>query len=146
MTEKAEVVETVGGELVLYDTNLFPELKWQDPQEATLRFAKRFGRAQTADDLFNVLSGNSTQQMVGRKVEIRSVEWIAYQADDGVIPNAICDAVDLETGELTEFATTSMMCTMFIRQAELLELLPLRVKVVEKLTRAGQKALNFEKV
>lgn len=146
MAQGAEIVETASGEVVLYDHDLFPELKWADPQDADKRFADRFNRAETLDDLFDVLQGNTTKGMVGRRVEIQAVEWQAYQADDGVIPNAICLAADIDTGEVLEFATTSGMCTKFIRKAELLELLPVRVKIVDKVTKSGQKALNFERV
>ncbi len=146
MSREIEVVDATSTSVVVYDNELFPELKWQDPLKANLKFAERFGRAETLDDLFNVLSGTSTQDIVGRKVQILDVDWQAYQADDGVIPNAICQGVDLDTGEVLEFATTSGMCTMFIRKAELLGLLPVSVKIVENLTTNNRKALNFEKV
>lgn len=146
MAKEVEVVDATSTDVVLYDPNLFPELQWQDPLEANSRFAERFGRAESLDDLFGVLSGNSSQNMVGRRLEIQAVDWIAYQADAGVIPNAICLAADIDSGEVLEFATTSGMCTMFIRKAELLGLLPIRVKIVEKITKSGNKALNFEKV
>lgn len=146
MAKEVEVVDATTTDVVLYDPNLFPELRWQDPLEANSRFAARFERAENLDDLFGVLSGNSTQNMVGRRIEIREVDWIAYQADQGVIPNAICLAADIDSGELLEFATTSGMCTMFIRKAELLGLLPIRVKIVEKVTKSGNRALNFERV
>ena len=146
MAKEVEVVDATTSDVVLYDTNLFPELRWQDPLEANSRFAARFERAENLDDLFGVLSGNSTQNMVGRRIEIQDVDWIAYQADQGVIPNAICLAADIDSGEVLEFATTSGMCTMFIRKAQLLGLLPVRVKIVEKVTKSGNRALNFERV
>ena len=146
MAKEVEVVDATTSDVVLYDPNLFPELRWQDPLEANSRFAARFERAENLDDLFGVLSGNSTQNMVGRRIEIQDVDWIAYQADQGVIPNAICLAADIDSGEVLEFATTSGMCTMFIRKAELLGLLPVRVKIVEKVTKSGNRALNFERV
>ena len=146
MAKEVEVVDATTSDVVLYDPNLFPELRWQDPLEANSRFAARFERAENLDDLFGVLSGNSTQNMVGRRIEIQDVDWIAYQADQGVIPNAICLAADIDSGEVLEFATTSGMCTMFIRKAQLLGLLPVRVKIVEKVTKSGNRALNFERV
>lgn len=146
MADKAEVVDATTTDVVLYDPTMFPELKWQDPLDAGKRFASRFDRAQDLDDLFNILNGNSTKNMVGRRLEIQDVDWIAYQSDNGVIPNAICLAADIDSGEVLEFATTSQMCTLFIRKAQLLGLLPVKVKIVEKVTRSGQKALNFEKV
>lgn len=146
MSKDVEVVDATATDLVLYDTNLFPDLKWADPEDAGKRFAERFGRAETVDDLFDVLAGNNTQGMIGRRVEVRAVDWQAFQSDRGVIPNGICLAADIDTGEVLEFATTSEFCTMFLRKAELLGLLPLRLKIVEKVTKGGNKALNFERV
>lgn len=146
MSKEVEVVDATTTDVVLYDPNLFPELKWADPLDAEKRFAARFDRAENLDDLFNVLEGKNTQNMIGRRVEIREVEWQAYQADQGVIPNGICLAVDIDSGEVLEFATTSGMCTKFIRKAELLGLLPVKVKIVEKTTKDGNRALNFERV
>lgn len=146
MSKEVEVVDATGSELVLYDTQLFPDLKWADPDDAGQRFAERFSRAENLDDLFDVLAGNNTQGMIGRRVEVQAVEWQAFQSDRGVIPNGICLAADIDTGEVLEFATTSQFCTMFLRRAELLGLLPLRLKIVEKVTKGGNKALNFERV
>lgn len=143
MPKDNEVAVTVQGEVVLYEPAMFPELKWQDPLEATARFARRFGAAKDLDDLFAVMEGNSVQDFVGRRLEIQEVEWVAYQADDGVIPNGICLATDIDTGEVLEFATTSSACVLFIRQAQILNLLPVQVKVGESLTRSGRKALNL---
>ena len=144
MSRTTETEEVISGEVVPYDTSLFPELRWQDPERMGERLAKRFAQAGNLEDLFAVLSGNNTQGMVGRRVEIQAVDWLAYESDRGVIPNAVCDAVDIESGELLEFATTSGACTMFIRRAELLGLLPVKVKIVEKVTKTGNRALNFE--
>ena len=146
MTDKAEVIDATAADLVLYDTGLFPDLRWQDPQDMGRKFGARFDRAGSLDDLFDVLQGNSTKNMVGRRVEVQEVDFYAYQGDNGVIPNGICQAVDIDSGEIIEFATTSAMCTAFLRKAQLLDLLPVRVKIVEKLTKGGQKALNFERV
>ena len=133
-------------EVVAYDPSLFPTLKEQDENDVRLRFAARFQRAETIDDLFNVLQGNTSDKMVGRAVEIRSVEWAPYESDRGVIPLAVCQAVDGETGEMLEFATTSDMLTMFVRRAELIGAFPFRARIVEKKTRTGQTALNFERI
>ena len=146
MSKGTEVVQTSSMDVVLYDHELFPDLRWQDPQETESRFAGRFKRAETLDDLFSVMSGNSTQTMIGRRLEIQEVDFVAYQADDGVIPNAICLAADIDSGEVLEFATTSGFCTKFLRKAQLLGLLPVKVKITSTLTRSGQNALNFEKV
>jgi hypothetical protein len=145
MANKTEVVTTGSMDVVLYDHELFPELKWADPQEFEARSADRFKRATSLDDLFDVMTGNNSQALVGRRLEIRAVDFQAYQADDGVIPNAICQAADIDSGEVLEFSTTSGFCTKFLRMAELLGQLPVRVKITDTLTKSGQKALNFER-
>ena len=71
--------------------------------------AQRFARAETIDDLFDVLEGNTSKTLVGTKLRLESVQWAPYESDRGVIPNAICKAVNLSTGEEFEFATTSSM-------------------------------------
>lgn len=133
-------------EVVSYDPGLFPDLLDQDPQAVTARFAQRFLQAESLEDLFNVLEGNSSKNMVGRKLEIQAVAWAPYESDRGVIPNAICTAADLETGEVVEFATTSQVLTMFIRRAEMVGALPFQARIAGKKTRSGQTALNFERV
>jgi hypothetical protein len=146
MASSSQEIETVNGELVLYDHALFGDLKWQDPQDMGRKLGERMNRAKSVDDLFGVLEGNSTKMMIGRKVEILDADFYAYQADEGVIPNAICQAVDIDTGEVLEFATTSGFCTAFLRKAQLLDGFPLKVKITDTLTRSGQKAINFERV
>ena len=133
-------------ELVAYDPALFPKLLDQDPREIAKRFAARFAQAETIDDLFSVLDGNTSKDLVGKRVQVTAVAWAPYESDRGIIPNAICTAADVETGQVFEFATTSEMLTMFIRHAELIGALPFNAKIVEKVTRSGQKALNFERV
>ncbi len=145
MTKQDESNGAVNGELVLYDQSLFPMLREQDPEEVQARFARRFQQAQSLEDLFSVLEGTSSQDLVGHVLEIRGVQWAPYGSDRGTIPLAICDAVNLGTGEAIEFATTSGMLTVFIRQAELIGALPFKARISEKLTRSGQKALNFER-
>lgn len=135
-----------GTEVVLYDPSLFPALRDQDPQEAQARFVKRFSQAKDLDDLFSVLEGNNAKGLVGKAVQIEAVQWAPYESDQGVIPNAICEAIDLETGEVIEFATTSSMLTHFIRQAEIIGSLPFKARITEKTTRSGRKALNLERV
>lgn len=143
---KAEVVEAPATtDVVLYDQELFPELLSQDPDEVMARFAQRFVKAESLDDLFNVLEGNTSNAMIGRRLEINRVQWAPYESDRGVIPNAICQAADLDTGELVEFATTGQMLTMFIRRAEIIGALPFRAKIAGRKTRSGQTALNFER-
>jgi hypothetical protein len=146
MSTKNEQDEAVNGELVQYDPSLFPTLQEQDPAEVAARFARRFEQAENLDDLFNVLQGNSSKTMVGRSIEILEVAFVPYESDHGVIPNAICQAADIDTGELLEFATTGQMTTMFLAKVVALNILPVQVKIVEKKTRGGRSALNFERV
>lgn len=146
MAQQIDVVEAAGTDVVLYDRDLFPELLDQDPREVNARFARRFAQAQTIEDLFNVMEGNSSQTLIGRKVQINGVQWAPYEADDGIIPLAICEAIDLETGEVIEFATTSSACTMFIRRAELIGALGFQAKITSKKTRSGNTALNLSRV
>jgi hypothetical protein len=129
-----------------YDHALFPELLNTDPESVMVRFAERFMRAETLDDLFDALEGNLSRSLVGHKVRIQSVQWAPYQSDRGITPLAICQATDLTTGEETEFATTGGVLTMFIRRAELLDCIPFDAKIVGKRTSNGQTALNFERL
>jgi hypothetical protein len=132
-------------EIVAYDHKLFPQLLDQDPEAVRERFAKRFMAAESVADLFDVLEGSTSQGMVGRRLQINGVTWAPYESDRGIIPLAICDAADLETGEIVEFATTSEALTMFIRRAELIGGLPFDARIASKKTRSGQTALNFER-
>ena len=131
--------------VVLYDTAMWPDLMNQDPSAQRLKFAKRFARAETIDDLFGVLEGNNSQALVGHTVKITGVEWQPYESDEGIIPNGIIEAVDTATGEVIEFATTSEMVTLFIRRAELLGLIRFTAKITQKKTKAGNQALNLER-
>lgn len=133
-------------EVLAYDPNLFGELLSVDPESVMERFAQRFMAAETIEDLFDALEGNLSRSLVGHKVRISSVAWAPYQSDRGTIPLAICQAVDLTTGEETEFATTAGVLTMFIRRAELIGAIPFDAKIVGKKTSNGQAALNFERV
>lgn len=133
-------------EVLAYDQNLFPELLQTDPESVMERFAQRFMAAESIDDLFDALEGNLSRSLVGHKMCINSVQWAPFQSDRGTIPLAICQAVDLTTGEETEFATTAGVLTMFIRRAELIGAIPFDAKIVGKKTSNGQTALNFERV
>lgn len=146
MTGKAEVVDGTSTDVALYNEALFPQLLDQDPEAVMARFADQFLKAESIDDLFSVLDGNSSKDMIGRKVRLNRVKWAPYESDRGIIPNAIVDAIDLDSGEVLEFATTSGMLTMFIRRAELIGALPFEARISGKKTRSGQTALNFERV
>lgn len=137
MSESTEVAQ--------YDAALFPELLSMDPTDVRERMARRFLAAETVDDLFDVMAGSTTKDMVGRKIRVLEVAWAPYESDRGIIPLAVCQAADLDTGEALEFATTSDYCTMFIRRAELIGSLPVDVKITSRKTRSGQTALNFER-
>ena len=134
-----------GVAIELYNRDLFPQLLDQDPAAVRERFAQRFLKAETLDDLFSVLEGSTSKDMVGRRVQIRGVQWAPYESDRGVIPLAVCEAADLGTGEVFEFATTGEMLCMFIRRAELVGALPFEARITSKKTRSGQTALNFER-
>ena len=129
-----------------YDHNLFPELLSMDPGDVMARFAERFSQAETLDDLFDALEGNTSKNLVGKKVRVTKVQWAPYESDRGVIPLAICEAVNLTTGEEMEFATTSGVLTMFIRRAEIIGAIPFEARIAGKKTSSGQTALNFERV
>jgi hypothetical protein len=146
MTTKTDAPPTPSTELVAYDPQLFPALREQDPREAQARIAARFVKAETLDDLFNVLEGRASKDMVGRRLEVHGVSWAPYQSDEGTIPLAIVNAVDVDTGELVEFATTGRMLTMFIAKAELIDALPFKARITSVKTRQGRDALNFERV
>lgn len=130
-------------ELIAYDPGLFPALLDQDPAAVSERFAKRFGAAKTLDDLFNVLEGNTSKDLVGRTVTVSDVAWAPFESDRGIIPLAICTAADAATGEVMEFATTSEALTMFIRQAEIIGELPFTARITSRRTASGREALNF---
>jgi len=128
----------------------FPGIQSVDPEAVAQRMAKRVQSADTLDDLFDSLTGKSSDQLVGKRYEFREVAWQPYEATrDGetkVIPLALCEVVDLDTGEADEFVTTAFMLTQFLRRAQVIGALPFRAKIVEKTTRSGQSALNFERV
>lgn len=132
-----------GTDLVAYDQALFPGLFDQDPDAVRVRFAKRFAAAETLDDLFGVLEGTLSKDMIGRTVTIRSVAWAPFESDRGIIPLAICDAADPKSGEVIEFATTGESLVQFIRRCELIREMPFTVRIEGKKTRSGQTALNF---
>lgn len=139
-------MSTDSTELIAYDPALFPKLLDQDPEEVSARLRRRFAAAKNIDDLFNVLSGNTSDSMAGRILDIRGVSWAPYESDRGVIPLAICEAFDVKDGAEVEFATTSDALVHFLRQAELTKSLPFTARITSKKTRNGYNALNFERV
>jgi hypothetical protein len=146
MAKQDEQVERVSGEVELYDRQLFGNLISQDPEAVMARFAEQFMAAKTVEEVFAVLDGNSATRLYGEVVEIRSVAWAPYQTEDGVIPNAIIEAVNMHTGEQVQFSNTGRLSNMQLRRVELIGGLPLKVRVVGKRTAGGQTATNFELV
>lgn len=147
MAQKSEVLPaTSNGEVLLYDHGMFPTLLDPDPIEVQKRFARQFQKASSIDDLFDVLDGNNSQKMVGKRLHFKGVQWAPYEADNGIIPLAIVDAMDADTGDDAEFATTGGMMVLFLRQAEIIDAYPFNARIVEKTTRSGRKALNLERI
>ena len=124
----------------------FPELRDVDPEAVAERMAARVRQAETLDDLFDSLTGQSSDSLAGKSFEFRDVAWQPYRSQRGIIPLAVCDAVDLSTGEVREFVTTAKMLVTFLRRAQQLGVYPFKARIVEKVTTSGQKALNFERV
>jgi hypothetical protein len=152
MTDKAELVDATSTDVVLYDQTLFPELRWQDPNEVNARFAARFGTAKNLEDLYDASGGGSIKNLVGETIQLLDVAFVAYQADDGVIPNGLAIAANVKTGEVVQFACTAMQPNMFMARAVTLGLLPQKdgsapvtVRVTESKTRNGHTAVNFDR-
>lgn len=138
------MAEATKTEIVAYDQTLFPMLRETDPEAVQARMAAQMFKAESIEDLFGVLNGTLSRDLVGQAVDVRSVAWQPYESDRGTIPLAVVEAVKLETGELVEFATTSTMLVAFLRQAEIIGALPFTARITSKKTRGGNMALNFE--
>ena len=121
----------------------YPGITSVNPDDVRERMAGRMRGAKSLDDLFDALSGNNSKANVGKTFEFISVAWQPYQAQRGIIPNAICQVVNVVTGEEEEFATTGDMMVEFLRQAQLLNAFPFKARIEGKLTRSGQTALNL---
>lgn len=124
----------------------FPGIAEQTPEAIMDRMAARVRSQTTLDGLFDALSGNSSDSLVGKSFEFDGVAWQAYESDRGLIPQAVCQVVDLSTGEATEFVTTAWMLVNFLRQAEVIGVFPFKARIVGRRTKRGQTALNFERV
>lgn len=146
MAQQVEVVDVDSTEVEVYSPALLDLCKQQDAQEVLKRFARRFEQATGIDDLFGALEGTNSQQLIGKAIEVRAVEWAPYQSDRGMIPLAIVQAADLDTGELTEFATTGAMLCLFLFKWQALGLAPFQARIVGKKTNSGQTALNFQRL
>lgn len=121
----------------------YPGITSTDPAAVIDRMKARFRGAQNLDDLFDALDGNNSKSMKGKTFEFRNVTWQPYKASRGIIPLAVCDAVNVATGEVEEFITTGEMVVEFLRQAQLLNLYPFKARIEGKVTRSGQEALNL---
>ena len=140
---------TFGDEAVVVDssgTATLPALRETTPEAVIERMAQRVRKADSLDGLFDALTGNSSDALVGHSFNFTAVEWQPYESDRGVIPQAVASAVDLATGEVAEFVTTATMLVEFLRRAEVIGAFPFKARIVEKTTKRGQKALNFERV
>lgn len=124
----------------------FPNITESDSDAAGARIAQRMLKAESVEDLFDVLDGNSSDKLIGKSLTINGVTWQLYKSDRGDIPQAVVDAVDKATGEETEFVTTGGMLVYFLRRVEMLGKFPFDAKITEKTTKRGNKALNFERV
>lgn len=132
-------------ELVAYDQAMFPMLQTVDPGDVTARLVGRMVKAESLDELFAVMEGTLSRDLIGQAVDVRSVSWQPYESDRGVIPLAVVEAVKIETGELVEFATTSDALVYFLRRAEVIGALPFAARITARKTKSGQTALNFTK-
>lgn len=116
-----------------------------NPLEVQARMASRLQDAETLDDLFDALTGTTSDQLEGTRLSVESVAWQVYESDRGPIPLAVVQGINLDTGEELEFATTGFMLVHFIRRAQMIGAIPFRARIVGKRTRNNQTALNFER-
>lgn len=124
----------------------FPGIESADPDDAIARMAERLLKAKSIEERFDALDGNSSDELIGKSFEINGVTWQLYPSERGNIPQAVVDATDLSTGEEVEWVTTAKMLVFFLRATELQGQFPFKTRIVEKTTKRGNKALNFERV
>lgn len=135
-----------GVELQARFADEFGEVEIASPETTLARMGARYDKADTLDDLFDALEGSTSKMLVGRKFNFLRVSWQPYESDKGVIPQAVCEVVDLDSGEDDEFVTTAYMLVRFLRRAQVIGALPFAARIVAKRTKRGQTALNFERV
>jgi len=123
-----------------------PELRTVDPAEVSKRMGDRVLGAGSLDELFDALSGNTSDALIGRSFQFNDVIFQPYKATRGIIPAAVCDVTDLSTGEASEFWTSGDMVVKFLYRAKTLGAFPFKARLVGKKTNSGQTALNFERV
>lgn len=123
----------------------FPGINEVDPASVTARMAARMQGADSLDALFDALTGQASEQLIGRTFTFLGVTWQPYESDKGIIPLAVCEVADPKTGEVSEFVTTGTMLVHFLRRAQVIGAFPFTARIVGKRTRSGQTALNFER-
>jgi hypothetical protein len=124
----------------------FGEVDVSSPEDILGRMGKRYDKAENLDDLFDALGGQSSDALVGKKYRHHNVKWQPYQTEKGVIPLAVCEVTDLDTGEETEYVTSAYMLVRFLRRAKQLDAFPFDARITGKRTNRGQTALNYERV
>jgi hypothetical protein len=123
----------------------FGAIQVADAGAISKKLEARYDNANSLDDLFDAMDGSSSQQLVGRSFRFMGVAWQRYDSDKGAIPQAVCDVVDLKTGETEEFVTTGKMLVRFLANAVRLNVFPFEARITEKTTKRGNKALNLER-
>jgi hypothetical protein len=108
-----------------------------DPVDAALDILLRASRATTPAALWATWSSDATKLMVDNPLEIQKVEWGTYEGAEGAVPAARITAASLTTGEVEHHFTTARGLTTFLRKAELLSMLPLKMNVGSTKTTAG---------
>lgn len=117
----------------------------EDPRAVQARIAKKIMSKDNLDDMFDALDSQASDTLVGRRFTIKSVEFDIYHADDGDVPLAVVQSIDLKTGEPEEWVTTAVNLTSFLANAVRIEALPFDAKIGERKTGNNQSALRFER-
>jgi hypothetical protein len=128
--------------------SFFPGITSVSPDDVAQRMGDRMMSSETLDDLFDALQGSNSKSQVGKTFEFHDVAWQPYEAarDGGekvIIPLAVCDVVNVATGEVEEFISTGEMVVKFLRRAQQLGAFPFKARIEGKTTRSGQTALNL---
>jgi hypothetical protein len=126
----------------------FPGITSVNPDDVAARMGDRMMSGNSLDELFDALTGSNSQSQVGKTFEFHDVAWQPYEAarpggEKVIIPLAVCDVVNVATGEVEEFITTGDMMVKFLRRAQQLGAFPFKARIEGKTTRSGQTALNL---
>lgn len=143
MASQTDVVPASNMTTAVYPVELLRKVREQDPDKVLARMGVRYAKAKTLDDLFDVMEGTLTKNIIGQRIVVTGVEWAPYDKDgrEGVL--AVLQVANPDGGEVSEVATTAFQPLMFTYHAELLGQLPFEVRVTESKTRSGQTAINF---